>query len=144
MDQGHGDKKKSGHLEFRMKLAQQLMSYSSSLKHALPIDGQGVRTNLKNAVTPGLSRTSQCGDHIVLSKDAKACKACMAAGRVVQGVKRKALEDLSINPVRTDQNGGKRRRSQVSRSRYGCSVCQIHLCKEGDCWYEHLQAKGTA
>ncbi|KAF2188002.1 hypothetical protein K469DRAFT_770021, partial [Zopfia rhizophila CBS 207.26] len=45
IDQRHGEKKKLGHLEFCMKLAKQLMSYSSSPKHTIPIDGEGVRTN---------------------------------------------------------------------------------------------------
>jgi hypothetical protein len=97
MDREYSGKKKSGHLEFRTKLALQLMSYSSSSNYTLPVDGQGFCTNLKNAVQPG--STSQCGSHIVLLKDAKDCKACMAANRVVQGVKRKALEELSVNSV---------------------------------------------
>ena len=145
VDQGYGSIKESGHLEFCMKLAQQLMAYSLSSRHALPVDGQGVHTNLKNVVQCISLASQSCSQSctcVVLSKDAKDCKACMAAGRIVtQGIKRKALEDLSVNSIRINQSGEKRRRSRVPRSRYGCSVCQIHLCKEGDCWFEHLQAK---
>ena len=50
IDQGSSTKKKSGHLDFRKKLATQLMTYSSSSKHTSPIDGMGVRTNLQNHV----------------------------------------------------------------------------------------------
>ena len=55
------------------------MSHLSSLKHTLPINGQGVRTNLQNVVKSTISQ--QC-EHIVLSKDGKFCKACQAAKRV--------------------------------------------------------------
>ncbi len=135
----NGKKKRSGHEEFRTKLAQQLMSHSSSSKHTLPIDGQGVRTNLQNVVKSSVSK--EC-EHVVLSKDGKFCKACQAAGRMVQqGTKRKALEELSINSIQIGQNGEKKRQTRPPRTRYGCSICQIHLCKEGNCWVEHLQAK---
>ncbi|KAF2187428.1 hypothetical protein K469DRAFT_113549 [Zopfia rhizophila CBS 207.26] len=116
------------------------MSHSSSLKYTLPINGQGVRTNLQNVVKP--SDSNQCGKHIVLSKDGKPCKACQAVGRVVQqGTKWKALEELSVNSIQFGQNGEKKRQTRAPRTRYGCSICQIHLCKEGDCWVEHLRAK---
>ena len=70
------------------------MLYLSLSKYTLLVDGQGVRTNPKRAVQIGPSR--QCGNnnHVILSNDAKACKACMAAGRVVQkDAKPKALEE---------------------------------------------------
>jgi hypothetical protein len=78
----------------------------------------------------------------VLSKDAKTCKACQAAKRGVQlGTKRKALEELSANSVQFRPNGVKKRQYQARRTRYGCNIYQIHLCKEGDCWFEHIHAK---
>lgn len=138
MDQGHSTKKKGGHLKFRTKLASQLMAHSSSSKYTAPVDGFGVRTNLASHVAPG--RDGCGGTHEVLSKDGKACKACMAQGRRAQeGEKRKVLCELSGNSVQINQEGGKTRKPRAPRTRYGCSVCQIHLCQGGTCWEEHTQ-----
>jgi len=138
MDQGHSTKKKGGHLKFRKKLASQLMAHSSSFKHASPIDGFGVRTNLRNHINT--SENGCDGTHDVISESAKECKACMAQGRTAQvGGKRKVLQELSENSVRINQNGEKSRRSRPPRTRYGCSACQIHLCQGGTCWEEHTQ-----
>ena len=138
MDQGHSTKKKGGHLKFRKKLASQLMAHSSSPQHASPIDGFGVRTDLRNHVT---TSTNGCnGTHVVLSKNTKECKACMAQGRTAQASgKRKVLQELSNNSVRINQDGEKSRRLRPPRTRYGCSACQIHLCQGGTCWEEHTQ-----
>ncbi len=78
MDQGHSTKKKGGHLKFRIKLALQLMAYSSSPKYTSPVDGFGVRTNLTSHVTT--SKDGCSGTHEVISREHKACKACMAQG----------------------------------------------------------------
>ena len=138
MDQGHSAKKKGGHLKFRTKLASQLMSHSSSFKYTSPIDGFGVRTNLSNHIIT--SRNGCNGIHDVISQSAKECKACMAQGRTAQASeKRKVLQQLSENSVRINQNGEKSRKPRSPRTRYGCSVCQIHLCKGGTCWEEHTQ-----
>src|SRR5271155_196791 len=138
MDQGHSTKKKGGHLKFRTKLASQLMAYSSSFKHASPVDGFGVRTNLKNHIIT--SRNGCNGTHDVISQSAKECKACMAQGRTAQSSgKRVVLQELSENSVRINQDGEKSRRPRPPRTRYGCSACQIHLCQGGTCWEEHAQ-----
>jgi hypothetical protein len=137
MDQGSSTKKKGGHLDFRKKLATQLMTHSSSSKYTSPIDGFGVRTNLQNHV---ITSTNACnGVCVILSQTAKECKACMAQGRTAQASgKRMAMQELSVNSVRINQDGEKARRSRPPRTRYGCSVCQIHLCQGGSCWGEHI------
>jgi len=56
------------------------------------------------------------------------------------GGKRKALCELSENSVRINQEGGKTRKPRAPWTRYGCSVCQIHLCQGGSCWEEHIRA----
>src|SRR5947207_6692755 len=138
IDQGHSTKQKGGHLKFRTKLASQLMAHSSSFKYISPVDGFGVRTNLASHITTG--RDGYGGTHEVLSQDGKACKACMAQGRNAQGgEKRKVLSKLSENSVRINQEGEKSRKPRVPRTRYGCSICQIHLCQGGTCWGEHTQ-----
>ncbi len=149
MDQGHSTKKNGGHLKFRTKLASQLMAYSSSPKYTSLVDGFGVRINLVLHVTisrDGCGGTHTItedgcrGTHKVISQDVKACKACMAQGRRAQGgEKRKALCELSENSVRINQQGEKSRNPRAPRTRYGCSVCQIHLCQGGTCWEEHTQ-----
>jgi hypothetical protein len=139
MDQGHSTKKKGGNLKFRKELASQLMAYSSSLEHASPIDGFGVCTNIRNHIIT--SKNGCNGTHNVISQSAKECKACMAQGRTAQASgKRMALQELSDNSVRINQNGEKSRRPRPPRTRYGCSACQIHLCRGGTCWEEHTQS----
>ena len=138
MDQGHSTKKKGGHLKFRTKLASQLMAYSSSSTYTSLVDGFRVRTNLASHIM--ISRDGCSGTHEMISRDAKECKACMSQGRTVQaGEKRKVLHKLSENSVRINQDGEKSRRPRPPRTKYGCSVCQIHLCKEGTYWEEHTQ-----
>jgi hypothetical protein len=138
MDQGHSTKKRGGHLQFRTKLASRLMAHSSSSKYTSPIDGFGVRTILNNHV---ITSGNGCnGTHEFISRSASECKACMAQGRTAQASeKRKILGELSENSIRFNQNGEKSRRSRPPRTKYGCSVCQIHLCKGGTCWEEHTQ-----
>jgi len=127
-----------GHLKFRKKLASQLMAHSSSFKYTSPIDGFGVRTNLKTHIVA--SKDGCSGTHEYISRTAGECKACMAQGRTAQACgKRKVLQELSENSIRFNQNGEKSRRPRPPRTKYGCSVCQIHLCKGGTCWEEHTQ-----
>jgi hypothetical protein len=138
IDQGYSTKQNGGHLKFRKELASQLMTHSSSVKHTLPIDGFGVRTNLQNHIIT--SRNGCGGTHEYISRTANECKACMAQGRTAQSCgTRKVLQELSENSIRFNQNGEKSRRSRPPRTKYGCSVCQIHLCKGGTCWEEHTQ-----
>jgi len=137
IDQGSSTKKKGGHLDFRKKLATQLMAHSSSSTYTSPIDGFGVRTNLQNHV---VTSTNACnGVRIILSQIAKECKACMTQGRTAQASgKRIVMQELSVNSVRIKEDGEKVRRSRPPRTKYGCSVCLIHLCQGGPCWEEHI------
>ena len=100
--------------------------------------GYGVQTDLQRHV---VERTDGCGGiHQILSKAGKECKACMAQGRKTYPVgKRKALEELSANSAKFDADGEKSRRPRPPRTKYGCSVCNIHLCHERRCWEEHLE-----
>src|SRR2546423_8734177 len=69
---------------------------------------------------------------MILSQIAKECKACMAQGRTAQASgKRMVMQELSVNSVRIKEDGEKVRRSRPPRTRYGCLVCQIHLCQGG-------------
>jgi hypothetical protein len=130
IDQGSSTKKEGGHLNFRKKLATQLMAHSSPSMHTSPIDGSGVRTNLQNHV---VTSTNACnGVCVIPSHIAKECKACMAQGRTAQASgKRMAMQERSVNSVRIKEDGEKVRRSRPPRTRHGCSVYQIHLCQRG-------------
>jgi len=123
--------KKGGHLNFRKKLAAQLMAHSFSSKHTSPIDGFGVRTNLQNHV---VTSTNACnGVCVILSQIAKECKACLAQGRTAQASgKRMVMQELSVNSVRIKENGEKVRRSRPPRTRYDSSLSR------GYCWEEHI------
>ena len=56
----------------------------------------------------------------------------MAQGRTAQASgKRMAMQERSVNSVRIKEDGEKVRRSRPPRTRYGYSVCQIHLCQGG-------------
>ena len=83
-------------MDFRKKLAIQLMAHSSSSKYTSPIDGFGVRTNLQDHV---ITSTNACnGVCIFLSQIAKECKACMVQGRTAQASgKRMAMQELSVD-----------------------------------------------
>jgi hypothetical protein len=109
MDQRHSTKREGGHLKFRAKLASQLMTYSTSSTHAIPVDGPGIRTKLQSHVITG---TVGCGGvRMVLDGDSKECKVCMAQSRTAQAnTKRMALQDLSASSVNTSENREKPRR----------------------------------
>lgn len=74
----------------------------------------------------------------------------MSAGRTVsmakRAKKRKPLDSLSpfstqnnANPVASSSTASiKQRRPSRPRSRYGCALCNIHLCRSVRCWAEHL------
>jgi hypothetical protein len=110
IDQGHSTKT-GGHLDFRKKLATQLMAHSSSSKYTSPIGGMGVRMNLQNhAITSTNAWNGVCE---ILSQIAKECKACMAQGRTAQANgKRKVVQELSVNSARTKEGGEKVRGSR--------------------------------
>ncbi len=138
MDQGHSTKRKGGHLKFHTKLASQLMAHSSSSKYTSPADGFRVHMNLASYIM--ISQDGCSGIHEMISQDTKECKAYMAQGWTAQvGRKRKDLYKLSENSVRSNQDGEKLRRPQPPRTKYGCSVCQVHLYKERTCWEEHIR-----
>jgi hypothetical protein len=77
-------------------------------------------------------------EYVILSRIAKECKTCMAQGRTAQASgKIMVMQELSVNSV-LKEDEEKVRRSRPPRTRYGCSVCQIHLCQGGPCWEEHI------
>src|ERR1700731_3018460 len=77
-------------------------------------------------------------EYVILCQIAKEYKTCMAQGHTAQASgKRVVMQELLANSV-LKEDGEKVRRSRPPRTRYGCSVCQIHLCQGGPCWEEHI------
>lgn len=70
------------------------------------------------------------------------CLACLKAGRttsIKRINRRKPLADLSINLIERNSIGNNRKRRQrAPRTRYGCRLCRIPLCKIGQCFQSHL------
>lgn len=78
------------------------------------------------------------------------CKACEAAGRKVKArypasmasrISKKPLSELSINSVRC---GRRFHTNRPPKTRSGCSLCGVALCRQDDCWSEHLIAAREA
>ena len=115
-------------MEFRKRLATQLMTHSSSSKHISLIDEFGVRTNLQNHI---IISTNACnGVCVILSQIAKECKTCITQGRTAQASeKRMIMQELSVNSVRIKGDEEKIRKSRSPRTKYDYSICQIHLCQ---------------
>jgi hypothetical protein len=65
------------------------------------------------------------------------CSECLEVGRSTTKVverRREPLSKLSKNIVRKGLNSnGWKRKQRAPRTTFGCQLCQIPLCKEGDC-----------
>lgn len=72
----------------------------------------------------------------------KNCSRCIEEGRTANQrlAARKPLADLSTNTTRTlrENSTGWKRPKRPSRTNYGCSVCRIPFCANGDCWSTHM------
>ena len=69
------------------------------------------------------------------------CAACVAVGRgsIKEELERKPLIELSVNTTQKARDSKEWvRRRRPPRTRFGCTLCNIPLCKEGPCWQEHL------
>ena len=53
---------------------------------------------------------------------------------------RKPLMELSANSVRSPTPELRKRRERVSRTRFGCKLCEIFICNYIACWNEHIAA----
>jgi hypothetical protein len=138
MDQGHSIKKEGEHLKFRTKLTSQLIAHLSSFKYISLINGFGVRINIRNHIITSKDGCNRI--HGIISQSVKEYKAYIAQGRTAQASrKRIVLQELSNNSVRINQNGEKSRRPRSPRTKYSCSIYQIHLYQGGTCWKEYTQ-----
>ena len=82
-----------------------------------------------------------------INSKAVACSACFEAGKrgtVKRLSRRKPLVELSDNTVRKSRdNRSWKRPKQVPRTRFGCRLCKIPLCKTGSCWETHIKQVNT-
>ena len=121
--------------EFRTKLAIELFNHS---ERTTPAPGRPARIGpLTQYVIPDVANQHQ---HVLLSQVPKACVPCRVAERRPKGIKkRKALGELSHNVQRPGQVD-KKRKVERRKSRHGCKLCNIYICKKGSCWEEHLNS----
>lgn len=72
---------------------------------------------------------------------------CKHAGRITlvkRKSRRKPLTELSNNLVsKSSKNNERVRRKQAPKSRFSCQLCQIPLCRTGDCWKLHINQLNT-
>ena len=70
------------------------------------------------------------------------CAACVEVGRKSQIKRpgaRKPLCELSPNTTKKPRNSDAWKRPQrAPRTKFGCRLCRIPLCRTGSCWQEHL------
>ena len=117
--------------DFRIKLATELFDRSERTIFPAPLPPKA----LTHYVIPGAPSEHR---HVVLSEERKDCIACKVASRrpAAGFPKRKPLGELSHNINRT--SGVKKRKAEVKRTKYGCSLCEVAICRKGTCWREHL------
>ena len=132
----------STHMSFRQRLARQLFDKSERLHPP------GARLqDVKRPLTQKVHRAGPV-DHgekpTRLGNKAKNCVVCVSNGRTMsessQRPKRKPLQELSRNTTKLAAHREQRRRNQYARGLYGCELCNMHICKKGPCWNEHIEA----
>lgn len=131
---------KAGHKAFLQNLIRALLERSVRLtkrsKSHIPISHIVLKPIVEHGYKPERINTK----HV-------ACSACLEAGRKASKEvisRRKPLAELSKNTVRKLSNEGDWKRPQrAPRTRFGCRLCRIPLCKEGGCWQEHIDRLNT-
>ena len=77
-----------------------------------------------------------------INSEPVSCSACLEVGRkssIKRLATRKPLCELSPNTTKKprDSRDWKRPR-RAPRTRFGCRLCRIPLCKTGSCWKAHM------
>ena len=84
---------------------------------------------------------------VKISSKLLTCWECKQAGKttlIERKSRRKPLAELSNCSVLKSSNSNERvRRKQAPRTRFGCQLCQIPLCRAGDCWGLHIDRLNT-
>ena len=135
-----GQIKRSSHRRFMIDLTDQLLQ-RGSITHPQPPVCK--RTILRDQI-----KLAEQSEHHQVRLQGKGgyCKACQAAGRQRSTAQqRKEYPALSNNTLRPIKAGGNilGRRKRTAASTYGCSICQVHLCKQSKnplCWQQHIDA----
>lgn len=120
--------KTSGHKDFLLKLVSQLQERST--RTTRPIKPHPLRPHMRESVRQEKHEKGL----VKLFSNAKPCVACAAKGRRASP-KPAPLRDCTAAELNSTA------RCPISRrSRYGCEVCQIALCRPPrPCWIEHLR-----
>lgn len=121
---------------FRFELIMQLFVQSKRLSSSKFVSRELKRkfeTNDVNSTSKSIHE--QCRK---LKDVVKKCWVCSRVQRkmINSRKKRKTLAKLSINNLIKNK-----RRERVSRTRYECELCKLHLCKSKTCWNDHIQIR---
>jgi hypothetical protein len=108
--------KQSGHLQYRMRLANQLLSHIRSGK---PQDSPSDSQDTENA--------SIC-QHKVIFMSPRQCTSCKAFGRP-------PLRELS----QSEMNERSIKRRDLPRTHFGCELHKIAICNNRVCWLSHTR-----
>ena len=131
---------KAGHKAFLQELIRTLLKSSIRVPKLMQSHIPTSQITLKPVVEHGY-KPERINDKDV------ACSACVEAGRKTSIKRiscRKPLAELSKNTVRKASNRDNwQRRQRPPRTRFGCRLCRIPLCKEGGCWQEHIDRLNT-
>lgn len=124
-----------------MQLTTELFDYSERLRPA----GSRIPSNKRLSDLVRQAEAIDYGHIARLDSKAKNCVIYVQAKRVMayKVTKRKALSELSINIIKTTDNGVRKRFTQYPKGYYGCELYKIYVCRGGDCWKEHIHAIST-
>ena len=124
--------------EFRTKLAIELFNHS---ERTTSPPGNSTQTHMGPLIQYVIPDVASQYQHVLLSQVPKACVPCKVGKRrpAETTKKRKALGELSYNVQRPNQ-ANKKRKAERKKSRHGCKLCGIYICKKGSCWEEHLNS----
>jgi len=135
-----GQIKRSSHRRFMINLTDQLLQRGSTTHPPPP-------PRTRATLSTQIKKADPIEHHEVrLPGKGGYCKACQATGRQRSTAQQRkdysALSDKSLQPIKNGSNIlGRRKRAAATA--YGCSICQVHICRQLKnplCWQQHIDA----
>jgi hypothetical protein len=136
-------KKRETSLLFRQRLSQQLMRLTtdySYIERARVLKRKADKLEELQVLEEDSYDVPKCPNSPQYLKKRKYCVACSGDSRISSSnVFRKPLAELSANSLQGRRCEDKVARARPPRSRYGCPICKLHLCRTDECWKNHLE-----
>ena len=128
------EKKYTIHLAFREALCEGLLAHAKP--EAIITDTAGAADTVDAVDTVGVVGAAGAADPVRLHQRVKMkrapCVICKQAAaeerRGIKGIRRQALQAIAPNIM------CKRKERRVTRTRVGCRLCKVALCRESGCW----------